>query len=168
MKKIFTFILLISTLNIFSQTLSMEKVNFYNCDVTKSLINTTFDNWILEQPYLKLVFKDSSQIKLRFEDEAVYTEKKKLRPFGFYKFDITLFAKNGKLKVKVDNFQHTSESQYICAGGNLESPTPNCSSDLLSPVMWNEFQVLSSDKSKEILELLEIYLLEELGTPNQF
>lgn len=168
MKKLLTLITLTLTLNVFSQTLSTEKVNFYDCNLTSNIISSKIDDWLIDNKDLTIIFIDSNYIKLNYTGESVYTKKKELLPYGKYSFDLEIFWKDSKVKIKLNNFSHISFSQYLCSGGNLENETPDCSDNDISQSMWVEFKKLSSEKSKDIFSELEVYLLEEFGNPNQF
>jgi hypothetical protein len=167
MKKLSFILLMLICIVGHSQSLQTEKLNFYNCEIKSDSIEKVIKSWS-ETTDLKVVSSESGKIKYRWTGESIYTEKKKIKPFGFYSFDMTLLFKCGKVKFTLDNFQHFSQSQYICAGGDLTSIVPNCSSDIITPEMWSEFKKNANQKSSEILTSSEEFINSKIGIPNIF
>lgn len=168
MKKIWLSVFLFMGLFVSSQNLVEEKLNFYSCNVSKDSIMNVIKTWGKNTSDLILLTSDQDKIKFKYTSEAIYTERKKIRPFGFYSFDLTFLIKDGKVKILLDNFQHSSQSQYICAGGDMTLPKPNCSEDIITPAMWSEFQKNADLKSNEFLQSSQTFINNKIGEPNVF
>lgn len=167
MKKLSIILLMLICIVGYSQSLQTEKLNFYSCEIKSDSIEKVIKSWS-ESTDLELVSNEVGKVKYRWVGESIYTEKKKIKPFGFYSFDLTLLFKDGRVKFILDNFVHFSQSQYICAGGDLNSPIPNCSSDIITPEMWSEFKKNANQKSSELLKSSEEFINSKVGVPNIF
>lgn len=169
MKTVFLSICTLFTFSLFGQDpLIKEKVNFYSCSVNSDTLSSNIMNWIKTNANVTILFSESNKIKVKYTAEAIYTEKKKIKPFGYYSFDVTFLIKDGKIKFIQDNFQHFSQSQYICAGGDLTLNAPNCSSDIITESMWIEFKRNAATKSLDLLSSAELYISQKLGQENIF
>ena len=164
MRKLITAVLIFVTVNLFAGT---EKTYFYDCSIEKDSISKVVQNWTITTD-LRTENKNSEVITLLYENESTYLQKKKVTPYGTYQFRIQIFIKDGKLKLRSYDFTHKTNSQYLCSGGDLESPNSSCTEDQINSVMWQEFQKQSKDKAESFIQSFEIFLKESLGEPNKF
>lgn len=168
MKKILMIAFVFMGLFVKSQNLVEEKLNFYSCTIQKDSIMKVIKSWGNNNSDLILLLSDADKITFKYTAEAIYTEKKKIKPFGFYSFQLTLLVKDGKIKFLLNDFQHFSQSQYICAGGDLTLELPNCSSDIITPSIWSEFRKNADLKSNDFLLSVQTFVNGKIGEPNIF
>ena len=168
MKKVLMITLVFMGLFVNSQALVEEKLNFYGCNMQKDSIMNVIKSWGKNNTDLVVTSSDADKISFKYTAEAIYTEKKKIKPFGFYSFQLTLLVKDGKIKFLLNDFQHFSQSQYVCAGGDLVLEIPNCNSDIITPVMWFEFKKNADLKSNDFLLSIQNFVNEKIGEPNIF